>query len=59
MSWTLQGADEIIQAERESGKTAFVGYMRRYAEAFLRMKERIQEIPREKISYGELPYQNT
>lgn len=53
MSWTLDGADEIIKAERESGKTVFVGYMRRYAEAFLRMKERIHAIPREKIGYGE------
>lgn len=53
MCWTLEGADEIIQAEKESGKTVFVGYMRRYAEAFLRMKEKVQQIPTEKISYGE------
>lgn len=54
MCWTLEGAEEIIQQEKASGKTVFVGYMRRYAEAFLTMKERIQEIPTEKISYGKL-----
>jgi predicted dehydrogenase len=52
MSWTLEGADEIIQAEKESGKTVFVGYMRRYAEAFLRMKEMVHAIPKEKLGYG-------
>lgn len=54
MSWSLNGADEIIKAEKESGKTVFVGYMRRYAEAFLRVKERLESVPRDKISYGEL-----
>jgi predicted dehydrogenase len=52
MSWTLEGADEIIKAEQESGKSVFVGYMRRYAGGFIRAKERLQEIPAGKIKYG-------
>ena len=41
MAITLGGADEIEAARKESGNLVFVGYMRRYAEAFLRVKEMV------------------
>lgn len=52
MALTLDGADEIIRAQRESGKVVFVGYMRRYAAAFLRVKEMLQSLQPGKINYG-------
>jgi predicted dehydrogenase len=52
VSLTLKGFDEIIAAERDSGKTVFVGYMRRYAEAFLRVKSMVQKVPKDGIAFG-------
>jgi predicted dehydrogenase len=53
VSLTLQGFDEIIAAEQQSGKTVFVGYMRRYAEAFLRVKSMVQKVPKDGIAFGQ------
>lgn len=52
MAWTLEGADQIIEAEKRTGKSVFVGYMRRYATAFERAKEKLQEISAADITYG-------
>jgi predicted dehydrogenase len=52
MSLTKSGADEIEAARQASGKVVFVGYMRRYAEAFLRAKEMVKELPEGSIDYG-------
>lgn len=54
MSLTLGGYDEIEAARKESGKVCFVGYMRRYATAFLRVKEMVQALEGN-IDYGEYP----
>jgi predicted dehydrogenase len=54
MAWTLEGADQIIEAEKVSGNSVFVGYMRRYATAFERAKEKLQTIDKSNIAYG--PY---
>ncbi|GFZ46472.1 hypothetical protein JCM24511_04719 [Saitozyma sp. JCM 24511] len=51
MAITLGGADEIEAARQESGKLVFVGYMRRYAEAFLRVKEMVKDLPKGSINY--------
>jgi predicted dehydrogenase len=52
MAWTLEGADQIVAAEKASGKSVFVGYMRRYAAGFVRAKERLEKIPTSNITYG-------
>jgi predicted dehydrogenase len=49
MSLTFNGADQIEQARIKSGKVVFVAYMRRYATAFLRVKELVQKAG--KINY--------
>lgn len=54
MALTLSDADAIEAVRKESGKVVFVGYMKRYSAAFLRLKEIMSEIPREDINYGEL-----
>ena len=46
-------ADKIEAARKESGKVVFIGTMRRYAEAFLRVKELVQELPKSEIQYSE------
>jgi predicted dehydrogenase len=51
MAITLGGADEIDAARKESGKLVFVGYMRQYAEAFLRVKEMVRDLPKGAINY--------
>lgn len=44
MSMTLQEADQIIEAERKSQVTVQVGYMRRYAPAFVEAVKRVREL---------------
>ena len=56
MCMTLKEADQLEAARQKSGKIVFVGYMRRYATAFLRVKDIVQAIPREQIRYGQLEY---
>ncbi|BEI83709.1 hypothetical protein CcaverHIS002_0403130 [Cutaneotrichosporon cavernicola] len=41
LALTVAGADAVAAAARESGKVCFVGFMRRYAEAFLRVKDMV------------------
>lgn len=53
MAQTLREADEIEAARLASGKLVFVGYMRRYATAFLRVKKIVQELDPAEINYGE------
>jgi hypothetical protein len=53
MAQTLREADEIEAARVASGKVVFVGYMRRYATAFLRVKTIIKELDPSEINYGE------
>ena len=52
ISLTFQGVQEIESARLESGKVVFVGYMRRFAKAFLKVKSMVQALPRDTISYG-------
>lgn len=52
MAITMAGAEEIERAEKASGKLVFVGYMRRYATAFLRVKQIIKDLGPGKIQYG-------
>lgn len=54
MALSMQGAEEIERAQKETGKLVFVGFMRRYAEAFLRVKDIVQGTPKGEINYGEL-----
>lgn len=54
MALTLSGADEVAVAAKAAGRIVFVGFMRRYAEAFLRVKELVHEAPRGGIAYGKL-----
>jgi predicted dehydrogenase len=42
LALSLAGADAVAAAAREAGKVCFVGFMRRYAEAFLRVKEMVR-----------------
>ncbi|OWZ30204.1 hypothetical protein C356_05929 [Cryptococcus neoformans c45] len=51
MAQTLREADEIEAARLASGKLVFVGYMRRYATAFLRVKKVVQELDPAEINY--------
>jgi predicted dehydrogenase len=50
MALTLAGAEEIERERVRSGKVVMVGTMRRYATAFLRVKEIIER--EEGIAYG-------
>lgn len=52
MAVTLSGADKIAAAAEAANRVAFVGFMRRYAEAFLRVKEIVHAAPKS-IQYGE------
>jgi hypothetical protein len=54
MALSPTGAQVIETARKESGKIVFVGYMRRYAQAFLRVKEMVKELKTGDIKYGEL-----
>lgn len=54
MALTEAGADEIAAAAKKAGRIVFVGFMRRYAEAFLRVKGMIKSVKKGDISYGEL-----
>jgi predicted dehydrogenase len=45
MCITLREADEIIEAQRERGVTVQVGYMRRYAPAFVQACELVRQLP--------------
>ena len=53
MVQTLEEADAVVQAQRQSGKIVFVGYMRLYSPAYLRLKELVHEIPAGELNYGE------
>lgn len=53
MAQTVREADDIEAARVTSGRTVFVGYMRRFATAFLRVKEMVKEIDPADINYGE------
>jgi predicted dehydrogenase len=50
MCLTLQEADDIIRARDETGVKVMVGYMRRYAPAFLQMVEEVKKL--DKINYA-------
>lgn len=52
MALSLEGAEEIERVQKETGKIVFVGFMRRYAEAFLRVKDVVQKTPKGEINYG-------
>lgn len=52
MALSIEGADEIERVRKETGKMVFVGFMRRYAEAFLRVKDIVQNTPKGEINYG-------
>lgn len=52
MAITLSGADEIAAAAKATNRVVFVGFMRRYSEAFLRVKEIVHAAPKN-IQYGE------
>ncbi|XAO24836.1 hypothetical protein I312_103647 [Cryptococcus bacillisporus CA1280] len=58
MAQTLREADEIEAARLASGKLVFVGYMRRYATAFLRVKKVVQELDPAEINYDGIISQN-
>ena len=51
MALSTQGADDIIAAAKKAQRVVFIGYMRRYALAFLRVKELVKSIPFDKIQY--------
>lgn len=53
MAQTLREADELEAARVASGKLVFVGYMRRYATAFLRVKSLMDGVDPADINYGE------
>jgi predicted dehydrogenase len=53
MAQTLQEADDIESARLASGKVVFVGHMRRYATAFLRVKKIVHDLGPGDINYGE------
>jgi predicted dehydrogenase len=57
MAQTLREADDIEAARLASGKLVFVGYMRRYATAFLRFKEAVGELNPADINYGRALFQ--
>ncbi|MFC5452352.1 Gfo/Idh/MocA family protein [Paenibacillus aestuarii] len=50
MCLTLREADEIIQARNETGVKVMIGYMRRYAPAFVRAVEEVKQL--NKINYA-------
>lgn len=54
MALSMEGANEIERMRKETGKVVFVGFMRRYADAFLRVKDIVQQTPKGGINYGEL-----
>lgn len=51
MAMTVEGANDIEAARVASGKVVFVGYMRRYATAFLRVKEELSKVASGHINY--------
>lgn len=51
MAITLAGAADIEAARVASNKIVFVGYMRRYAPAFLRLKEQLAQVAAGDINY--------
>lgn len=51
MAMTLAGAADIEEARVASNKIVFVGYMRRYAPAFLRLKEQLNQVAAGDINY--------
>lgn len=52
MALTQSGADEVIAAAKAAQRVVFVGFMRRYAEAFLRVKDIVHAAPNGGIAYG-------
>jgi predicted dehydrogenase len=52
MAQTTREADEIEAARVASGKVVFVGFMRRFATAFLRVKDMVKAIHPAEINYG-------
>jgi predicted dehydrogenase len=52
MCLTRREAEGIVDAQERSGKLAMVGYMRRYAAAFLRAKEEVAEL--DQINYARI-----
>jgi predicted dehydrogenase len=53
MAQTLREAEEIEAARIASRRTVFVGFMRRFSTAFLRVKEVVQKLDPGEINYGE------
>lgn len=53
MAQTLKEADDIETARVASGNLVFVGFMRRFAPAFLRVKEMVQQMDPTDINYGQ------
>ena len=54
MAQTLREANDIEAARLASGKIVFVGYMRRYATAFLRFKEAVGRLDPAQVNYGKV-----
>lgn len=54
MALSLSGANEIEEERVQAGKVVFVGTMRRFATAFLRVKDIVSEaLAKGEINYGE------
>ena len=51
MALSLPDVASVEAARQASGKVALVGYMRRYAEGFLRVKEMIRGMPKDEINH--------
>jgi predicted dehydrogenase len=51
MALTIEDALKVEEARVQTGKVVFVGYMRRYAQAFLRVKEAVQKLDKSSIDY--------
>ncbi|CAK9787084.1 NAD(P)-binding protein [Cutaneotrichosporon oleaginosum] len=49
LALTASGAEQVAAVAKDSGKVCFVGFMRRYAKAFLRVKEMVHSA--ERIAY--------
>jgi predicted dehydrogenase len=54
MAISPQDAKLIDSAREHADRIVFVGYMRRYATAFLRVKEIVTSLTKGQINYGEL-----
>ena len=52
MAISHQDAQLIERAREQADRIVFVGYMRRYATAFLRVKEIVASLTKGQINYG-------